>query len=587
MALAAAGLVLADRARRRLHLRRLGPARAPGHGPRLRPDHGAFDGRPPRTALTPSDAGVASATVNTMQQVGGSIGTAFLSTMFADAVAAFAASGRHPGRAGRGCRPPSTATRSRSGGPPAAFAVGAVVTALLFRPRAARAERPRRGRARSRGARLSAVRGRPGSGLAGLEPADPLAVDSERPVEVKPSSEAANLAGTVDLRGPRRDLAERSRLGAPIPNARNGGNRFLYRPGVVPAVPRLPFVPDLLRRIRLPRRSRRGDDGRATEAPGGGSIGTEGVERIWGAALALYRSGVHPAVQVCVRREGEVVLDRAIGHARGNGPGDPADAEKVPATPETPFTVYSASKAITAFVVHKQIERGLIAPRRPGGRALPRLRAPRQGRDHDRPGALAPRGGAQPAARGARASNTWATASTWSRPCATRSRSPRRASASPTTRSRAASSSPRSSSGSPARRSARSWPRSSSIRSDFAGPTTGWRPRTSSAVGLNYMTGAPVLPPLSTFLTRALGASPTDVVTASNDPRFITAIIPAGERGDDGERALAVLRGDAPRRRARRRPGDRAETIRTGAHRAVPPRDRLLAGLPDPFLATG
>ena len=34
-----------------------------------------------------------------------------------------------------------------------------------------------------------------------------------------------------------------------------------------------------------------------------------------------------------MRREGEVVLDRAIGHARGNGPDDPEDAEKVAATP--------------------------------------------------------------------------------------------------------------------------------------------------------------------------------------------------------------------------------------------------------------
>ena len=42
------------------------------------------------------------------------------------------------------------------------------------------------------------------------------------------------------------------------------------------------------------------------------------------------------------------------------------------------------------------------------------------------------------------------------------------------------------------------------------------------------MTGAPVLPPLSTLLTRALGASPAEVVSASNDPRFLTATIPAG-----------------------------------------------------------
>jgi CubicO group peptidase (beta-lactamase class C family) len=32
----------------------------------------------------------------------------------------------------------------------------------------------------------------------------------------------------------------------------------------------------------------------------------------------------------------------------------------VPATVDTPFCVYSASKAITAFVVHTMIERGLL-----------------------------------------------------------------------------------------------------------------------------------------------------------------------------------------------------------------------------------
>ena len=56
----------------------------------------------------------------------------------------------------------------------------------------------------------------------------------------------------------------------------------------------------------------------------------------------------------------------------------------------------------------------------------------------------------------------------------------------------------------------------------------GVAPEDVDRVGLNYMTGAPVLPPLSTLLTRALGASPADVVSASNDPRFITATIPAG-----------------------------------------------------------
>ena len=87
-----------------------------------------------------------------------------------------------------------------------------------------------------------------------------------------------------------------------------------------------------------------------------------------------YRSGVHPAIQVCVRRKGEVVLDRAIGHARGNGPADPADAKGRSCTPETPFVTYSASKAVTAFVVHKLVERGLIEIDDAGVRVHPRVR---------------------------------------------------------------------------------------------------------------------------------------------------------------------------------------------------------------------
>jgi CubicO group peptidase (beta-lactamase class C family) len=85
-----------------------------------------------------------------------------------------------------------------------------------------------------------------------------------------------------------------------------------------------------------------------------------GVEAIWEGAQLLYRSGVHPALQLCVRRHGEVILDRALGHTRGNGPSDPPNARRVRATPETPFNIFSASKAITATVVHLLVERGEI-----------------------------------------------------------------------------------------------------------------------------------------------------------------------------------------------------------------------------------
>jgi CubicO group peptidase (beta-lactamase class C family) len=76
-------------------------------------------------------------------------------------------------------------------------------------------------------------------------------------------------------------------------------------------------------------------------------------ERVWRAAQALYRTGVHPALQLCIRHHGEVVLDRAIGFASGNAPDDPPEARRVPVRTGTPFTLYSASKAITAMVIHK------------------------------------------------------------------------------------------------------------------------------------------------------------------------------------------------------------------------------------------
>ena len=82
------------------------------------------------------------------------------------------------------------------------------------------------------------------------------------------------------------------------------------------------------------------------------------VERIWKAVRHWYRGGLHPAIQLCLRYNGIPVLNRAIGHARGNAPTDPPDAEQVPVTTETPFCVYSAAKAITTTVVHMLVERG-------------------------------------------------------------------------------------------------------------------------------------------------------------------------------------------------------------------------------------
>src|SRR5437763_3820621 len=128
----------------------------------------------------------------------------------------------------------------------------------------------------------------------------------------------------------------------------------------IPSLPRIPGLPDPRRRISVPSNLESvttiGPEQDAEDA----GLTRSAVDAIWEGAVSLYRSGVHPAVQVCVRRRGAVVLDRAIGHARGNGPSDPEDNATVAATPDTPFLIYSASKAITAFVVHRLIERGLV-----------------------------------------------------------------------------------------------------------------------------------------------------------------------------------------------------------------------------------
>jgi len=76
------------------------------------------------------------------------------------------------------------------------------------------------------------------------------------------------------------------------------------------------------------------------------------VDRIWKAVVRYYRVGIQPAIAVCMRRRGQVILDRAIGHARGNSPEDPPGTATVAASPETLFNFFSGSKAVTAMLMH-------------------------------------------------------------------------------------------------------------------------------------------------------------------------------------------------------------------------------------------
>ncbi len=125
-------------------------------------------------------------------------------------------------------------------------------------------------------------------------------------------------------------------------------------------LPRLPGVPDVFHRVRVPSDLEAVTTRGVEEEPQAGGLDAATVERIWEGAVGLYRSGVHPGLSLCVRRQGRVVIDRGIGHARGNGPNAPADGPKLPMTPGTPACIFSASKAVTAMVIHKLDERGLL-----------------------------------------------------------------------------------------------------------------------------------------------------------------------------------------------------------------------------------
>jgi CubicO group peptidase (beta-lactamase class C family) len=86
----------------------------------------------------------------------------------------------------------------------------------------------------------------------------------------------------------------------------------------------------------------------------------EGLRRVWRALEALYQSGVHPALQVCIRWRGHIVLHRSLGYASGGGPDDTEGTPRALASTETPFTIFSAAKAVTAMVIHKLDEKHVL-----------------------------------------------------------------------------------------------------------------------------------------------------------------------------------------------------------------------------------
>ncbi|MGO4613830.1 serine hydrolase [Nocardia sp. 2YAB30] len=82
------------------------------------------------------------------------------------------------------------------------------------------------------------------------------------------------------------------------------------------------------------------------------------LETLWESMRAWYRVGTSPAIQVCLRRNGKIALNRTIGHGWGNAPHDGPDAKKVLATPDTPFCGFSTAKGVSGALMFMLIEQG-------------------------------------------------------------------------------------------------------------------------------------------------------------------------------------------------------------------------------------
>lgn len=91
------------------------------------------------------------------------------------------------------------------------------------------------------------------------------------------------------------------------------------------------------------------------------------TEGAWKAVLRLYRAGLHPAIALHVRHRGRVLLDRTVGHLHHAPGSDPGPV----ATPDSLFSLFSGSKIVTAALVHALVDDGRLDLDRPVADVLP------------------------------------------------------------------------------------------------------------------------------------------------------------------------------------------------------------------------
>ncbi|MFN3532032.1 MAG: serine hydrolase domain-containing protein [Candidatus Brocadia sp.] len=268
----------------------------------------------------------------------------------------------------------------------------------------------------------------------------------------------------------------------------------------------------------------------------------EDVHAIWAGVEDLYRSGIHPAISFCLRRQGKVVLKRAIGHARGNGPDDAPNAEKIPATPDTPICLFSVSKVATAMLIHVLDERGQIHLMDPVSHYIPEFVASGKGNitiHH----ILSHRGGIPVPPRNIDPEIIFNYDAFIQLLCKSKPVSPggRRTAYHAITGGFILGEIVRRVTGKDIREFLRETVQNPLGFQYF---NFGVPPEAAGRVAVNYYTGIPLIFPLTTITRRALGASWEDVVRISNDPRFLQVIIPSGNlfaTADEASRFFQLL----------------------------------------------
>lgn len=268
-------------------------------------------------------------------------------------------------------------------------------------------------------------------------------------------------------------------------------------------------------------------EGSVEVEPEAGGLRRADVEAIWGSVVSLYETGIMPAIALCLRRHGAVVIDRAIGHARGNEPRARKGALKVQAKPTTLFNLFSASKAVTAMLIHLLDERGDIHLDDAVAEYIPEFG--KHGKQWVTIRHVLTHRAGIPTVPGYRFD-----VDVLSRPdeilrllCDTK----------PTS--------------APGRRLAYHALTGGFVLGEIVKRVTGRDIQTfltreirkplgfgsfhfgipeakRGAMAENVLTGPPTLPPASWLLTRALGVSHEDAVALSNDPRFLSAVVPSG-----------------------------------------------------------